>query len=140
MHLAALLDGDLVVYHAQADVELQALMLDYATTWWVRHVVSGEPPSMDGSSQVRAWLKSRWPRDTADVRPSTPKEDVLMAALRHAKREAATWSGEVATLEAQLKEGIGPAGGIEGPEGLITWRADSRGVRSFKPKWTKEQS
>jgi putative phage-type endonuclease len=141
MHLAALLDGDLVVYHAIADAELQARMLDYARTWWRRHVVEGAEPSMEGSSQVRDWLRARWPKDATPVRAATPREDCLMAELRLAQSEAGKWERATETLEARLKSLIADASGIEGPEGVITWRANVRGVRTFKPKWnTKEQS
>ncbi len=140
MHLAALIDGDLAVFIVQADLELQAWMLDYATKWWATHVQGALAPSMDGSSQAREWLKRKFPKNTDPVRPATAWEDLRMLALRDAEREAARWESEAETVRNELKTTIADASGIAGPTGIITWKADVNGKRSFKPKWTKEKS
>lgn len=141
MHLAALLDGDLVVYILRADVELQGWLLQYATDWWERHVVRGEQPGLDGSSQAKDWLKSRFARDTRPLRQATPWEDLRMLELRHAEHEAGAWEREAETIRNELRLSIGDAAGIQSPAGVVTWKADKNGKRSFKTKWTtKEQS
>lgn len=137
MDLAALVDGELRVYWFTADHELQAWMLDYAERWWRTHVTGGVPPSIDGSSQVTDWLRSRFPRDTAPIRPATPREDVLMLELQHAEREAARWGGEEEALRNSLRQSIGDAGGIESPAGRVTWKADKNGKRTLKTKWNE---
>lgn len=140
MHLAALIDGDLAVYIVKADRELQAWMLDYAASWWATHVQGALAPSMDGSSQAREWLKRKFPANASPVRPATAWEDLRMLTLRDAEREAKKWEAEAETIRNELKSTIGTASGIAGPAGIITWKADVNGKRSFKPKWTKEQS
>lgn len=141
MHLAALLDGDLHVYVVQADRELQGWMLEAASAWWERHVVRGEQPSLDGSSQAREWLKARFPADTGEVRPATPHETRLLVELQLAEAEADRWAGEVETLKSELKLSMGTAQRIESPAGVATWKANVRGVRAFKTKFnTKEQN
>lgn len=140
MHLAALIDGDLAVYITRADRELQTWLLDSAEEWWARHVIKGEQPSLDGSSQAREWLKRKFPLNEQPVRPATAWEDLRMLTLRDAEREAERWETEAETVRNELKSTMGDASGITGPAGIITWKADRNGKRSFKPKWTKEKS
>lgn len=139
MHLAALVDGDLAVYITQADRELQAWMLDYAEQWWARHVVGGEQPSLDGSSQAKEWLKSRFPKDAGEVREATARETRLLVELQLAEGEADKWAGEVETLKSELKLSMGTAARIEAPCGTASWKTNVRGVRSFTTKFTKEK-
>lgn len=139
MHLAALIDGDLAVYITQADRELQAWMLDYAEQWWARHVVGGEQPSLDGSSQAKEWLKSRFPKDAGEVREATARETRLLVELQLAEGEADKWAGEVETLKSELKLSMGTAARIEAPCGTASWKTNVRGVCSFTTKFTKEK-
>lgn len=138
MHLAALLDGDLVVYHVQADLELQAWMLDYVERWWARHVVGGEEPNLDGSAQAKAWLGKRF-ADKGVERAATPHEVRLMVELEMAEREAEKWEAEVETLRNGLRLSMGEAARIEAPNGVATWKADTNGKRSFRTKWTNKE-
>lgn len=139
MHLAALIDGDLAVYITRADRELQAWLLDYAEQWWARHVVGGEQPSLDGSSQAKEWLKSRFPKDAGEVREATARETRLLVELQLAEGEADKWAGEVETLKSELKLSMGTAARIEAPCGTASWKTNVRGVRSFTTKFTKEK-
>lgn len=138
MHLAALLDGDLVVYHVRADLELQAWMLDYAERWWSRHVVGGEEPSLDGSAQAKAWLAQRF-ADKGIGRAATPHEVRLMVELELAEREAEKWQAEAETLSNELRLSMGEAARIEAPNGVATWKADKNGKRSFRTKWNNKE-
>lgn len=138
MHLAALLDGDLVVYHVRADLELQAWMLDYVERWWARHVVGGEEPSLDGSAQAKAWLAKRF-ADRGAERAATPHEVRLMVELELAEREAEKWQAEVETLGNGLRLSMGEAARIEAPNGVATWKADKNGKRSFRTKWNSKE-
>lgn len=135
MRLVALVDGDLRVYEAKADLEIQAWLLEYAQDWWTRHVVGGVQPPLDGSSEANRWLRSRFPRDTAPIRPASAWEDVRMLALRDAERGEKQWTDEIETLKLELMQAIGDAGGLESPTGIITYRADKNGKRSFRTKW-----
>lgn len=139
MHLAALVDGDLAVYITQADRELQAWLLDYAESWWARHVVGGEQPSMDGSGAAHAWLKKKFPRDQGEERAATTRETRLLVELQLAEREAKTWAVEVDTLTNELRLSMGAAARIESPAGVATWKADKNGKRSFRTKWTNKE-
>lgn len=138
MRLAALVDGDLRIYEIKADLELQAWLLEYAQEWWARHVVGGVQPPLDGSSEANRWLRSKFPRDTAPIRSATMAEDLGMLELRDVEADLARLEGEAETLKLALMQAIGDAGGIEGPAGRITYRADKNGKRSFKTRWNEE--
>lgn len=138
MHLAALIDGDLAVYVVRADLELQEWMLEAAERWWARHVVRGEQPSLEGSSQATAWLRGRF-KDLGEERNATPREVRLMVELEMAEREAERWSGEVESLANEMRLSMGTAARVEAPNGFATWKADKNGKRSFKTRWTKEK-
>lgn len=139
MDLAAIVDGDLAIYPVRADLELQAWLLEDAGKWWQRHVVEEVAPSLDGSSQAREWLKRRFLRDNGKERDATPHEIRLLIELQLAEREADVWAGEVETLQNEIKLSMGEATRLLGTNGSISWKANKLGVRSFKPKWTKEK-
>jgi putative phage-type endonuclease len=138
MRLVALVDGELRVYEIKADLEIQAWLLDYAQQWWTRHVVGGEQPSLEGSSEANRWLRSRFPRDTAPIRQATMAEDLGMLELRAVEADLARLESEAETLKLALMQAIGDAGGLESPAGRITYRADKNGKRSFKTRWAEE--
>ena len=140
MHLAALLDGDLEVFIIKADVELQRWMLEAAGAWWERHVVQGVQPELDGSSQARAWLQRRFNANNAAFREATPQEATRMLALELVERDAKRLEVEAETLRNELKLSMGETTRITGPNGRIDWKSNVKQVRSFKPKWNKEQS
>lgn len=139
MRLVALIDGDLRIYEIKADLELQAWLLEYAQRWWDRHVVGGEQPPLDGSSEANRWLRARFPRDTAPIRPATMIDDLRMLELRAVEEDLARLEGEAETLKFELMQSIGDAGGLESPAGRITYRADKNGKRSFRTQWNAEK-
>lgn len=140
MHLAALVDGDLAVYITRADLELQSWMLDYAEQWWARHVVGGEQPSLDGSSQAKEWLRRKF-KDEGEKRPATPAEVRLCVELQMFEEQAAFYESEAEDRRNALRLSMGAAQEIQAPNGVVRWKADKNGKRSFKPKWNqKEQS
>jgi len=135
MRLVALVDGDLRIYETQADLEIQAWLLEYAQQWWARHVVGGEQPPLDGSSEANRWLRTKFPRDTAPIRPASMAEDLGMLELRAVESDLKRLEGEAMALKLALMQAIGDAGGLESPTGIITYRADKNGKRSFRTKW-----
>lgn len=139
MHLAALIDGDLAVYITRADRELQAWMLDYAEQWWARHVVGGEQPSLDGSSQAKAWLKSRFPNDGAPPRDAVGSEIALMLRLDLADQDIERANREFDDIANQLRLSMGETSRLNASNGYVTWKTDKRGNKTFRTKFTKEK-
>ena len=137
MHLAALLDGDMAVYIIHADIELQANLLEMAEEWWSRHVVGGEPPSMDGSHRAKQWLRGKFPLDNGVTRAATAGEVGLMLNLELAEEELSRADESVDNLTNKLREAMGITSRIEGPNGYATWKTDKRGIKSFRTKFTR---
>ncbi len=135
MHLAALVDGDLRIYHCEADTELQAVLLEQAEQWWARHVVAKVPPELDGSDGARAWIRRRFPGDSKPVRPASLDEEVLLEQMSEAAQLVATAEAQFATARQKVEETIGEASGITGARVSVTWRKTKSGSRQFKPRY-----
>lgn len=138
-HLVSLADGDLRIVDVERDVELQKWLLDYGDAWWTRHVVAGVPPPLDGTEGAGRWLKQRFPRNSKPMRPATLDETLALMDLRDAEAafDAANEAFEVAAQK--VKEAVGEAGGIESEViGRVTWKANARGIRTFKTNWSNK--
>lgn len=139
MHLVSLADGDLRIVPVERDVELQKWLLDYGDAWWKRHVVAGVPPPLDGTEGAGRWLKQRFPRNSKPMRPATLDETLALMDLRDAEAafDAANEAFEVAAQK--VKEAVGEAVGIESEVvGRVTWKANAKGVRTFKTNWSNK--
>lgn len=139
MDLAAIIDGELAVFHVQADRELQGWLLQAAGAWWQRHVVGGTPPSLDGSSQAKAWLKSRFPKDDNSARSATPTEQGLLIELEFAESEFEAANQRFDDLANQLRQSMGSTSRLSGSNGYVTWKTDKRGNKSFRTKWNNKE-
>jgi predicted phage-related endonuclease len=135
LDLAAVVDGELRIYSTRADPDLGASMLTHVEGWWARHVVGGEPPSMERSAEAGRWLASRY-RETAPLRDATPGEDLAMCVLKEASELLTEATARVDDLKNELKASMGEAGGLRSPAGVVTWRADVKGKRIFRMNWT----
>ncbi len=135
MHLAALVDGDLRIYHCEADTELQAVLLEQAEQWWGRHVIARVPPELDGSDGARAWIRRRFPGDSNPVRPATLEEEVLLEQMSEAAQAVSAADATFAVARQRVEESIGAASGITGTRVSVTWRKTAKGTRMFKPKY-----
>lgn len=136
MDLAAVLDGDLVVYSVKADRELQGWLLEDAGKWWRKHVVGGAQPSLDGSSQAKHWLKTRFPQDDNKPRPAVGSEIRWMVELEMVEAERARSIASFDDLANRLRQSMGNTYRLDGPNGHVTWKTDKRGNKAFRTKWT----
>jgi len=133
--LAALIDGDLRIYNLERDEELQEYLLKFCRDWWAKHVETNTPPPLDGSPGASAWILRRFPRDTRPLRGATESDNKLMGALRAADAGLKIAEAEWATAAQRMKEAIGDDAGIEGDGFKVTWKANVKGSRVFKPTW-----
>lgn len=83
--------------------------------FWMEHVVTGDPPPVDGSDGAKAYLRARFPRATGVLRAATPEESLLVEEVRIARQ--ATKDAETAeeTAKARLRAAIGSDIGLAGP-------------------------
>ncbi len=141
--VAALLGGsDYRAFELHRDLELEAGLIDIGERFWFGNVVADIPPPLDASEETKKWLASRFPRDTKPLlEPASPESSrPTDGPSVSGKLEASSKLGEdfQETLRARLKEQIGEAAGITGEFGTITWRANKKGIRSFRPTWSEE--
>lgn len=121
-HLCALVDGELRAYRYERDAELEGAIIDAIETFWVRHILTDEPPPFDGSKGAGEWLTRRFPRNGGLVREADAATAELIEQYRAARlaREAAESSEEA--LKQRIQEAIGDDDGITCPLGKVTWR------------------
>ncbi len=141
MHLAALVDGELRIYHCERDTELQALLLTEAEKWWQKHVVGKVPPELDDGDGAKQWLRRRFPKDLQPVRAASLEEEVLLAQLSEAAKALAGAEKAYEIERRRTEEAIGEAGGIEGSAARVTWRATGKnGTRRFLKSFPWEKT
>lgn len=144
LDLAAFVGGELRIYTFEADLELQAEMLRAVVAWWRQHVdTGGEPvaPPLDASMGARVWLRKRFPGVAgAEVRPATPAEEVLLTQLHEAERAQQQAEAAYDVVRRNVELAIGDAAGLDGVEGVVTWKPDSRGSRRFVKHWKRSST
>jgi putative phage-type endonuclease len=138
--VAALLGGsDYRTFELHRDLELEAGLIDIGERFWFGNVVADIPPPLDASDETKKWLASRFPRDIKPLLEATAEARAMAGHLRTAERFIGTAERRAETIRAQLKEQIGEASGITGDFGTITWKANKKGIRSFRPTWAEEK-
>lgn len=138
MHLSAFADGELRTFKILADEEVQQNLLSVAGKWWRKHIDEGAPVLPDASDDAHAWIKRKHPRVTAPMREASAQEDVLLLRLRRIERALEEAEEEYKIVRRQIEDAVGPAGGITGPTGEVTWKSDKNNKRIFKTKWSQK--
>jgi putative phage-type endonuclease len=128
--VAVLIDGrEFRCYTLRSDAEIAERIVEVATEWHAKHIVTGIAPEPQFSNNMVAWVSSRFPRETsADLVPATDDDLKLITgfvAARDARLFAESREEELATL---LKHRIGERIGFGGDWGKITWKANKDGV------------
>lgn len=110
------------VYPIPRDQDFIDKMIPRLEAFWFGNVVAKVPPLPTGHDLDTASLKAKYPDHSDELKPATSEQILLMRRLRLARatlKEAETAKAEVENL---LKEAIGDAGGLVGPEGTVTWK------------------
>lgn len=115
-------NSDFRIYTIRRDPGLEQLLIEKAQEFWEKHVLTQEPPALDGSSSCDAYLRARFPRSSASLRSSNPVEDALAAELARVRSELGELERQNAALEARMKLAIGEAQGIQGEGWRATWK------------------
>lgn len=107
---------DFRVFRLHADFEVFAALEEQIGRWHRRHVVNGEPPSIDGSDACLDWLRDRFPGGEGR-RLAT--EDEAGMVRRYAALKAATRAAEdeVRDLRARLLDAAGNSDRIDLTDG-----------------------
>ncbi len=112
-------------YSVEGNPALQDRLITIANEWWAKHMVAGEMPE-DVEHNV---IVARWPK--GDGRMLEPNEETENLARHMRKATTRHKRAELVLNKAKnrLKTYIADADGIQG---LATFKADKRGVRSLK--------
>lgn len=120
--IAALLGGDLCIYHVQWDQEMFDLLLERAQAFWHDHIETETPPPPDGSESAKRWLQKRYPIATRDMLQADGEADEWVSRLKEAQhaKKAAEYDEQFA--KNRLISMIGDHEGMTGPWGKIYYR------------------
>ncbi len=108
------------VYRIRRDLELEGQLIEVAEKFWRDHVLTQDPPPVDGTEQYGNYLKCRFPRDARPLLPATQEACDLVDQLRFRRAALAAAVEAEAEIENRIKALISDAAGIEG---LVTWKA-----------------
>ncbi len=121
-HVAAPLDGDLAIFHVDADAELQGFLIQEAEKFWRDHVTAKVPPPLDGSESSSRWLADRFPKNNGTIITATPDADALAKSLQAAREARVLAEEKEEKAKADLKALIGDADGIQGTGWRALWK------------------
>jgi predicted phage-related endonuclease len=126
--LIALIDTHLRrTYEIPRDLELEATLLEHVERFWMRHVLTGEPPPADGSPSYKRFLAQRFKTHSAELVPTTPEVDAAIRQhieIKRARRELAKLEEQA---EQNIKAHIGGALGVRTTLGNVTWKNQRSG-------------
>ncbi len=131
---------DWKVYRLPRDTGLEADVLAMLEGWYVKHVVEGVQPAMDGSAKFAKHLASKYGPTLEGMRDATADEEALVRDLVAAKAAVKAAESEVDRLGNVLRDAIGFYEGIRCGAGKVTWkwqagaeRIDAKGLRLHYP-------
>jgi predicted phage-related endonuclease len=128
-HIAAPLDGDLAIFHVQADEELQGFLIQEGEKFWRDHVLAKVPPPLDGSESSARWLADRFPKNNGVILPATPDAEALAKSLQDARAARVLAEEAEEKAKAELKALIGEADGIQGAGWRALWKLAKGSVK-----------
>lgn len=117
---------DFRVYAFDAHAGVQARIVEVAGAFWRDHVLTRQPPPLDGSAGGDALLRLLYPADTRPELVRVADADPIVAdmlALRQARADLEAAEKHEAELAQRVKARIGDSPGITGPGFRATWKS-----------------
>lgn len=111
------------LYRVQRDDELIEMMVDLTGTFWHDHIEAGVAPPISTGDTAARYLRQKFPKHLAELRPATSHEAEKAESLVIARGTIAELDKLKEGYENDLKLSIGDAEGIEWDGGRITWKA-----------------
>ncbi|MDI7267582.1 MAG: YqaJ viral recombinase family protein [Myxococcota bacterium] len=104
------------VLRIEADLETQGALVASVAAWRERHLLGGEPPPLDGTSDCTRAIARRFRGDgTKQVRPATAAERALVESYASCKARLRALEDEGDKLRNRILESIGDSYGLEVP-------------------------
>jgi phage gp36-like protein len=113
-----------VTYTVRRDLELEGLLLTAAERFVRDHLTPQKPPMPVELEDRQLELARLFPRDNGAVRMASPEEEALIERYREATIDAKRAEVRKDLLEAQIKEAIADAKGLDSMVGKVSygWR------------------
>tara|TARA_R110002012_G_scaffold12735_7_gene56290 strand:+ start:10917 stop:11855 length:939 start_codon:yes stop_codon:yes gene_type:complete len=115
--------------------------------WWEKHVITGDPPPIDGSSAADKFLQGKHGNPDEEYRMAIPEEEELIFELDDVQKEIKALKEKESLFKNQLKEKIGDNAGLRGTFGTVSWKKskgrtslDTKALRKEHPDLAKEFS
>lgn len=131
--MPVLLGGqELRIYTIHYDAELAELLVAAGERFERDHVLPRiPPPNLERADAFADYLRMRWPRDTAGLRPATPEERDLVRLLAERKAALKALEEDTTELEGRVKAAIANGAGLEiDGKPLVTYKASKDSERT----------
>lgn len=113
------------VYRILRDDTFIEGLLAALAVFWEKHVLASVPPPITGSPVDTKMLAARFPQNDAMYRAATATQEYLVRDLRAALAAEKTASEGAALMKNRVIEAIGPALGLQGAFGTVTYKKTS---------------
>lgn len=131
--VAAWLGGsEFRIYRIKRNRALGDAIANVCRRFWFDNVLGNVPPAVDGSDGARRMLAKLYPANTKPMLVATAEANEIAERLVAAKADLSTVEEKKSYLENRLREAIGDADGMLGPDWKATHRADKNGKRSLR--------
>ena len=134
-YIAVLIGGNKFIYkEIERDDELIDYLIKLEHDFWHDHVESGIPPALDGMDNTSNYINNKF--EATDEQLELSDEAIQnLKDLEKVKEKIKDLEEEKSALENNVKQELGECsfGTCDG-EVVVTWKANKRGTRQFKPK------
>lgn len=122
--------GDWIELTIMRDLAWEAETLPYLRVWWNRYVVADKPPPIDVDRDTIPALNRAWvpdPGESLGIPDDDPLHEDIRAA-RWTRGEISALSKDLDRARVRIRQAMGTASRITGPDMTVLARLDSRGV------------
>lgn len=139
-HVAAWIGGsDYRIYTIRRNAALIEALVEAGRRFWFDHVLTGEPPPIDGTDGARRVLAEMYPRTGKPPIRATEEHNRLARKLEEARNAYEQAELEKKRAENLMIAAMGEADGIEGDDWRATYKALKTGAKRFVFKRIKER-
>lgn len=119
--IAVLMGHRFAIYSVRRDDELCAQLRDAAENFWRAHVLTKEPPPVDGSEGFKRYLSDKYGTHDRTVLDADEHMESVAAKLESVVRDLGRLEKEEARLKNLLREFIGDSYAVKGACWKATW-------------------
>lgn len=130
--LCVLLGTEMKLYTLEYDDGIAQVLIENERKFWEEHLLPNVAPPADGSDACTNLMKWRFPRDTKPLDFVDTNDLALFRQLFETHKNLGAEEENYAQLSNQCKAIIGDREGLRWDGGRVLWRANKKGVRSFR--------